>query len=138
MLLFVFHPCSSGVCSLFITSHSESELEGELHKARRGGLYYLAELSAGNVAVNGCRTKKLRVIEDVKGFQPELQRLRFRQMEELPQREIGVEHPGTVERAPRSIAWSSQRVEAEERSIEIGQPISRIPVELERAGRKIR
>ena len=57
--------------------------------------------------------KELRVIERIERFQPELQRLGFGDPEVLEQREIEIQHPGTVEGTARGGAGRAQSIRAE-------------------------
>jgi hypothetical protein len=81
----------------------KQKLESQLHQARGGA----ALTTCPNVdptspilpsTANG--PKKLGMIEDVETFEPELQRLGFRQPYILEQRHIEVVHTRTVEVAP--------------------------------------
>ena len=94
--------CSAGV-DLLVVSYSavsfplECELERNLHESGRGRLHYMAEKVAVNVAIDSRWSEKLGVIENVEGFQSELQRFCFRQLEGPEEGKIGVEHSWSVE-----------------------------------------
>ena len=79
----------------------EQEFCAQLNKARRGCADNLAERGAIDISVDGLRSEKLRVVENVEAFQAKLQRLRFRQAQILEKRHIVIVHPGAVEKAPR-------------------------------------
>jgi len=50
----------------------KQELSGQLDKAGRRSAHYLPEISAADVAVDGGRAIKLRMVEDVERLQAEL------------------------------------------------------------------
>lgn len=80
-----------------ICSPLKCELERNLHESWRSRPHYMAEKIAVNVAIDSRWSEKLRVIESVEGFQTELQRFCFRQLERSKQGKIGVEHSWSVE-----------------------------------------
>src|SRR5580658_9022741 len=115
---------------MFMGSPSKNELRAYLHQPRSHRAHYLAKRPAADVAVNRLRPKKLRVVENVEGFQAKLQRFRFGQAQVLEKRHIEVFHSGPVEIAPRSVAWSAEGVVAEQRAIEIGLAVARIVIQI--------
>lgn len=57
-----------------VPSISEEQLERYLNQTRRASANYMAKIRVGNVAVDRTGAKKLRMIESVERFEPELQR----------------------------------------------------------------
>src|SRR5690348_4434651 len=109
---------------------SENEFQRHLHQARRGSPDDLAKELAVEVAVDGHRSEKLRVIKRIERLQPELQRLRFRQAERSQQREVEIQRAGTVKAAPRCAARSAEGVRAEQREVEVRHCVARIVIQL--------
>ena len=55
----------------------EEKLRAKLDEPRRIGAKNMAECIAADIAVDSLRTEELRVIENVKALEPELQGFRF-------------------------------------------------------------
>ena len=53
----------------------EKELGAELNQARRSGADHFAESGAVDIAIDGLRSEKLGMIENVEAFEAKLQRL---------------------------------------------------------------
>src|SRR5271154_3986603 len=77
----------------------EEEFGAELHEARGSCADNLAESGAVDVAVDGLRAEELRVVENIKGFDSELERLGFCQADVLEKSHIVIVHPRAVEEA---------------------------------------
>jgi hypothetical protein len=60
----------------------------------------LAEGGTADIAIDGLRSEKLSVVENVEVFEPKLQRRRFRQAYILEKRDIVIVHPRPVKKAP--------------------------------------
>ena len=72
-----------------------------------------------DIAVDRCRPEKLRVIEGVKGLNPEQQRLRFRHGKRFCECHVVVVHPGAVEKAAVRSSGRAQSIDAEQCSAEV-------------------
>jgi hypothetical protein len=67
-------PSSLLMAFLFASEHLEMELDRSLHDARGRRAHHLSKSGIADVAVHGNRPKKLGVIEDIEGVEPEIQR----------------------------------------------------------------
>src|SRR5580658_2510128 len=119
-------------------STSKCELHAGLNQPGRRRADDLTERGAADIAVDGLRSKELRVVEDVEGFEAKLQGFRFGKAQVLKDRHIEVLHAGTMEIEPRGVAGSAQGILAEQTGIEIRLPVPGIAIQIEGAGRDIR
>ena len=112
-------------------SRLKKEFRAQLHEARRIGVDHLAEIGTADVAVDGLRSEKLGVVENVKTLEPKLQRLRFSQAHIFQKRHIVIVHTRSVEKTPFRGTGRSQGVLAELRGIEIRSPVAGIVIQIE-------
>src|SRR5258708_40283813 len=89
----------------------------------------LTKRRATDVAVNGVRAEKLRVVQRVEGLKAKFQRSRLRQLRSLQQGDVPVIHSRSVERPARNASGHAELREAERGWIEVGQAVSGIGVE---------
>ena len=87
-----------------VLSPSKRELQSELNEPRSGGANDITKGRAINVAVHGIRTVKLRMVESIECFQPELDGFGFGQAYALLQGDVIVVDPGTREESPACIS----------------------------------
>jgi hypothetical protein len=118
-------------------SLSKCELHACLNQPGSRRADDLAEPGTTDVAVNGLRSKELSVIENIEGFEPELEGFRLGQTQVLEKRHIEVLHSGAMEITPRGGTRSTQRILAEQSGIEIRLPVSGIAIQIERTSRDI-
>src|SRR5258706_5834995 len=85
----------------FGTSEKDKSLKINFHRklnqSRRRCAHDCAKRGIADIAVYGSRSVELRVIENIEGFESELERLRFIQTHGLGQGQVEVINAGTVE-----------------------------------------
>jgi hypothetical protein len=120
----------------FVGSQRQSELKlkGQLHEARRHGAKHLSEGRIVDVAVNRIRAEELGMIEGIESFQTAFEHFGFGEVGILQQCDVPIFHAGPIEETARGCTGRAERRKVEERCIEIGLAVSRIVVELQRAG----
>ena len=84
-----------------------------------------------DLAVNGCWSVKLGVIEHVEGFQPELKRFRFSDSQHFGYRHVEIADTGAVKKPSWRISQLPEILGRQGRSIELGPSVSRIRVDIE-------
>lgn len=117
---------------------SKQEFESQLDEARRSRTDNIAERGAVYVSIHRLRPEKLRVVEDVEAFDPELQGLGFVQWYVFHNGHVVVIHARAVKEAALGVAGSAQGVFGEERGTEIGLPVSGIAIQVERSAGVVR
>jgi hypothetical protein len=108
-----------------------------LHEARRHRADDLAEGRVIDVAVNGIRAEELCVIESVERFQTEFEHFGLGEVGIFQQRNIPIVHSRPIKEPARGRTGRAERWRAEKRCIEIRPAVSRIVIELQRAGGNI-
>jgi hypothetical protein len=78
------------------------------------------------------------MIEDVKRFDPKQQRGGLAKRKLLTERHVEILGPGSVNKTPGTVAGSSQRLQAKQRSIEVTPAVAWIVVYFERSRRVLR
>jgi hypothetical protein len=108
-----------------------------LHEARRHRADDLAEGRVIDVAVNGIRAEELCVIECVERFQTEFEHFGLGEVGIFQQRNIPIVHSRPIKEPARGRTGRAERWRAEKRCNEIRPAVSRIVIELQRAGGNI-
>ena len=102
------------------TNHSlKGELQCSLQDARRRGTDDISEGRTPDIAVNRTWSAELRVVENIECFDPEEQRLRFCERQVLLDGHVKVVRTRAVEKSPSCVAWRTQRVHGEDRSVKV-------------------
>src|SRR5258708_20597318 len=83
-----------------LAAHLDSEMQFKrsLHDARCCRADHLTKRRATDVAVNGVRAEKLRVVQRVEGLKAKFQRSRLRQLRSLQQGDVPVTHQDPIGR----------------------------------------
>ncbi len=116
----------------------ELEFHRELHQSGRRCADYGAEIRIVDFAVDRGRSVKLRMIENVEIFEPDIERLGLGETHRLADLDVEVLDPRPVEKPPRRIAELTQRFGSEPRGVKGRPAISRIGVDLEWPRRDLR
>src|ERR1700721_1369109 len=104
----------------------------DLHETRRRGGDDLAEGLAADVAFDGGRPEKLRVIEHVEGFHAQVECLAVEERGGFFYGEVGVVGARAMEEAAARVAKIAERREGEEGGVEAGS-LARGSFEIERS-----
>src|SRR5580658_6282283 len=111
---------------------SERKLQCELHQTRRLRLDDIAEVGIENLPLHRVGAEKLRMVEGVERLEAKLELLLLGDLEVTQHGQIEVYLARPVERTPRGSPRLAQRVLGERRDIEVGLPIARVGVDVER------
>ena len=115
-------------------SRLKSELQCSLQDARRRGADDISEGRTPDIAVNRTWSAELRVVENIECFDPEEQGLRFCERQVLLDGHVKVVRTRAEEKSPFCVAWRTQRVHAEGRSVKVVVVIlARVLVQAKRA-----
>ena len=124
-----------------VYTKSENALEaiaqGELHEAWGHGADGLAEVGAGNVALDRSSAKELGVVEDVEGFSAEFKGAVVFYEKAAGDGGIKILHAGAGEEAPPRVAHGAKLGQSELRRIEDRHPAAGVGVDGERVPRPV-
>src|SRR5271165_1995384 len=109
----------------------EYELYRGLHQTRCCCADHLPEGRAIDIAVHGCRSVELRVVEGVESLETELKRLGFGKRNALQQGDVVVIDPRAVKETALGVAGLPEGLKTEKAGIEKGLAVARIVVQFE-------